>query len=151
MAGEVEEVAGPSAIKEKELSNNTAIARRWFREVWVEGGEKTVDQLLAPDAIGLMEGRVVNGAQDFKDARQQLLDVFPDLAITVDDVVEQENKVAVRWSVQATHRGPGLGMPATNRRVSFRGMTWMELRDGRIVRGWDSWNLGGLVHTLMEP
>ena len=35
-----------------------------------------------------------------------------------------------------------------NRPVSFRGVTWLELRDGRIVRGWDSWNLGGLISSL---
>ena len=133
------------------MGNNATIARRWFREVWVEGGEATVDELLARDAIGWMEGRDVHGRQDFQNARRQLLDTFPDLAITVEDVVEQDDKVVVRWNVQATHRGPGLGVPATNRRVSFRGMTWMELRDGQIVRGWDSWNLGGLIQTLMEP
>jgi hypothetical protein len=32
--------------------------------------------------------------------------------------------------------------------VSFRGMTWPEFKDGRSVRGWDSWNLGGLLQTL---
>lgn len=133
------------------MGNNATIARRWFREVWAEGGEATVNELLAQDAIGWMEGRVVNSPQDFQNARRQLLDIFPDLAITVDDVVEQDNKVVVRWSVQATHRGPGLGVAPTNRPVSFRGMTWMELRDGQIVRGWDSWNLGGLILTLMEP
>ena len=132
------------------MGNNAAIARRWFREVWQAGGDATVDQLLSEDAVGWMEGRVVNGAQEFKDARTQLLDAFPDLVLTVDDIMEQDDKVAVRWSVRATHGGPGLGMPATNRPVTFRGMTWMELRDGQIVRGWDSWNLGALIMTLKE-
>jgi steroid delta-isomerase-like uncharacterized protein len=133
------------------MGNNATIARRWFREVWMERGEATVDELLAPDVVGWMEGRVVHGPQDFQNARRQLLDIFPDIAITVEDLVEQDDRVAVRWSVQATHRGEGLGVPATNRRVSFRGMSWMELRDGQIVRGWDSWNLGGLILSLKEP
>ena len=127
--------------------NRTAVVH----EVWVAGGENTVDELMAPDAIGWMEGRDVKGSEEFKNARRQLLDIFPDLALTVDDVVEQDNNVVVRWSAQGTHRGPGLGMPSTNRHVSFRGMTWLELRGGQIVRGWDSWNLGGLILKLMEP
>jgi steroid delta-isomerase-like uncharacterized protein len=133
------------------LGNNASIARRWFREVWSSGGEAAIDELMDPDGTGWMEGREVHGPQEFKDARRQLLEAFPDLAITVEDVVEQDDKVVVRWSVQATHHGPGLGMPATNRRVSFRGMTWLEMRDGRIARGWDSWNLGGLILTLSAP
>ena len=130
------------------MSNNAAIARRWFQEVWVAGGEGTVDQLMADDAMGWMEGLNVRGPTEFKQARRTLLHVFPDLAINVEDTIEQDTRVAVRWSATATHRGDGLGVPPTNRRVSFRGMTWMELRDGRIVRGWDSWNLGALIAEL---
>ena len=133
------------------MANNAAIARRWFREVWVAGGEAVVDQLMAPDAVASMEGRTVNGPVDFKDVRRTLMHVFPDLRMTVDDAIEQEEKVAVRWSATATHRGEGLGVPPTNRRVSFRGMTWLEVRDGRIVRGWDSWNLGALLAELQGP
>lgn len=127
-----------------------ALARRWFTEVWSPGGETTVDALLAPAAVGWMEGREVNGPADFKDARQQLLDTFPDLALTVEDMLAEGEKVAVRWSVNATHRGRGLGIPPTHRTVEFRGITWLEFKDGRIVRGWDSWNLGGLITSLRE-
>ena len=130
------------------MGKNATIARRWFEEVWVPGGETVVTELMAPDATGWMEGRVVKGPADFLDARSQLLAVFPDLAVTVDDVIEQDDKAVVRWSVQATHRGDGLGVPVTNRRVSFRGLTWMEFSGGRVVRGWDAWNLGGLIQSL---
>jgi steroid delta-isomerase-like uncharacterized protein len=130
------------------VANNAAIARRWFEEVWVAGGEAVVDQLMAPEAVALMEGRTVNGPVEFKDVRRMLMQVFPDLRMTVDDAIEQDGKVAVRWSATATHRGEGLGVPATNRRVSFRGMTWLEVRENRIVRGWDSWNLGALLAEL---
>lgn len=130
------------------MGTHAATARRWFEEVWVPGGEKTVTELMAPDAMGWMEGRIVKGPADFLDARRQLLAVFPDLKVTVDDVIEQGDKAVVRWSVEATHGGDGLGMPPTNRRVSFRGLTWMEFSGGRMVRGWDAWNLGGLIQSL---
>ena len=112
------------------------------------GGERAVDQLMAADAVGCMEGRTVTGPIEFKDARRTLLHVFPDLSVTVEDTIEQDAKVAVRWAATATHRGEGLGVPPTNRKVSFRGITWLEFRDGRVVRGWDSWNLGALLAEL---
>jgi steroid delta-isomerase-like uncharacterized protein len=133
------------------MADNAAIARRWFREVWGPGGERTVDELLDRDSVGWMEGREVRGVSDFKDARRALLETFPDLTITVDDLVHEGDKVAVQWTVNATHAGDGLGIPATNRKVTFRGMTWLEIRDGRVVSGWDSWNLGGLIQTLAQP
>lgn len=30
-------------------------------------------------------------------------------------------------------------------------MTWFEYRDGQVVKGWDSWNLGGLIASLQAP
>ena len=57
----------------------------------------------------------------------------------------------MRWTVEATHGGNALGVAATGKRVAFRGMTWLEWQNGRLVRGWDSWNLGGLLQELADP
>jgi len=45
------------------------------------------------------------------------------------------------------HTGHELGIPASGRQVQFRGMTWMTFKDGKIVEGWDAWNLGALLET----
>jgi len=127
------------------------LTRRWFREVWTEGGEAAVDQLMAVDCHGWMEGGFVKGPAEFKAARHQLLTAFPDLSISLNDVIVDGAKVAVRWTVEATHGGTALGVAATGKRVAFRGMTWLEWQDGQLVRGWDSWNLGGLLHELQAP
>ena len=130
------------------MSTNAQLARRWYEEVWVTGGENTVHELMAEDAVGHMEGADVRGRDEFLAMRRRLLEAFPDLAIVAADVIEQGPKVAVRWHVSATHMGDALGIPATNRQVSFRGLTWLEFEDGRIVLGWDSWDLGGLLQSL---
>jgi steroid delta-isomerase-like uncharacterized protein len=106
---------------------------------------------MAENIVGYMEGADIRGREQFLAERRRLLQAFPDLAIVADDVIADGPKVAIRWRVEATHKGDGLGFPATNRRVSFRGMTWMEFEGGRIVAGWDSWNLGGLLQTLTAP
>jgi steroid delta-isomerase-like uncharacterized protein len=133
------------------MPTNADLARRWYKEVWVAGGERTVEELMAEHMVGWMEGADIKSRAEFQHARRVLLEVFPDLAIAVDDVIEQGDKVAIRWHVEATHRGAGLGIAPTNRRVSFRGLTWMEFKDGRLVRGWDSWNMGKMMQSLMEP
>ena len=130
------------------MSTNADLARRWFKEVWVSGGERTVNELMAKDIVGYMEGADIHGLDEFLAQRTLLLQTFPDLAIVAEDVIEQGAKVAVRWHVNATHKGDGLGIPATNRQVSFRGITWLEFSEGRIVLGWDSWNLGALLQSL---
>jgi hypothetical protein len=39
-------------------------------------------------------------------------------------------------------------MPATSRPVDFRGMSWLTFKNGVIVEGWDSWNLGRVLKSL---
>jgi steroid delta-isomerase-like uncharacterized protein len=133
------------------VADHASLARRWFQEIWVAGGEAVVDELFAPDGMGWMEGRIISNATDFKEARRAMMHVFPDLSIRVEDVIEQGERVAVRWTASATHRGEGLGVPPTNRRVAFRGITWLEFSNGRVLRGWDSWNLGALIADLQAP
>jgi predicted ester cyclase len=104
---------------------------------------------MAEQIVGIMEGPDLEGLDvrtraAFLSERRRLLDTFPDLVIVADDVIADGGKVAVRWHVTATH-GP------SNRRVSFRGMTWLEFDDGRIVRGWDNWNMGALIQSLTSP
>ena len=133
------------------MSTNAERARRWYNEVWVPGGEATVHELMAERIEGYMEGVDVQTREQFLAERRRLLDAFHDLAIVTDDVIAEGAKVAVRWHVTAIHKGDSLGFAASNRPVAFRGMSWLEFGEGRIVRGWDSWNLGGLIQSLMSP
>jgi steroid delta-isomerase-like uncharacterized protein len=132
-------------------SENARLARRWFEEVWNERKDATVTELLDPNIEGQMEGVDVRSPEDFLKARAGLLDGLPDLRVTVDDVVSEGDNVVVRWSASGTHRGAGLGIPPSDRRVSFRGMSWIVFANGRIVKGWDSWNLGQLFQQLTAP
>lgn len=133
------------------MATNADRARRWYNEVWKSGGEPTVHELMADRLEGYMEGVDVHTRDEFLAERARLLGAFPDLAIEVDDVIEQGAMTVARWHVTGTHTGAALGFPASNQRVAFRGMTWLEFKDGRIIRGWDSWNLGGLLRQLGAP
>ena len=130
---------------------NRRLARRFFQEVWNDRRDSTVDELLDPGIVGHMEGAEFTGTETYKQARRALLAAFPDFRVTVEDTAADGDHVVVRWSVNGTHAGDGLGIPATKRQVSFRGMTWLTFRDGRVVEGWDSWNQGALLTGLRQP
>ena len=114
--------------------NNRDLATRWFREVWNERKPETIEELFAPGGIAHMAGGD-GSIDDFKAAREGFLQAFPDFSVSVEETVAEGDHVVIRWRVTGTHRGPGLGMEATGRPVSFRGMTWMRFRDGKCVEG----------------
>ena len=126
---------------------NRSLAIRWFEEVWNLRSEAIIDQMLGPEAVGHLEGLDVVGPAEFKKARAQLLEAFPDLRVVV-EATAADGDVVVRWNARGTHRGSGFGIEASGTQVAFRGMTWFVINAGRFVEGWDAWNQGGLVESL---
>ncbi|MEM8996752.1 MAG: ester cyclase [Acidobacteriota bacterium] len=129
-------------------TENRTLAKRWFQEVWNERREGAIQELLHPEIVGHTVGAELRGADAFETFRKDFLAAISDMRIDVEDTVADGDQVVVRWRVLGTHDGGGLGLPATGRAVDQRGMTWMRFADGRIIEGWDCWNLGGLLAEL---
>lgn len=127
---------------------NARLARKWFEEVWNERKDATVHELLDPNIVAFMEGGEVRAPEHFLAARAAVLGALPDMRVTVEAVVADDEQAVVRWSATGTHTGDGLGVAASRRQVTFRGTTWMVFSQGRIVRAWDSWNQGLLMQQL---
>jgi steroid delta-isomerase-like uncharacterized protein len=133
-------------------SGNVVLALRWFEEVWNHRRTDTIDELLTDESVSYSESGPLRGQREFKErAHAVFLSAFPDLKITVEGMVAEGDEVVVRWSVRATHLGHSLGFPATGRAVSFRGMTWIRYRNGKMIEGWDCWNQAGLIQSLRGP
>jgi len=88
------------------------------------------------------------GPDAFAQIPRALLTAFPDLRVTVEGTVAEGEDVVSRWTASATHRGEFFGIARTGKPVRFGGMSWPRFRDGRLVEGWDSGNVGGLVQQL---
>src|SRR6516165_4124621 len=93
--------------------DNALIVRRWFEEVWNQGREQTIDELMAPEAVahGLADAAQTHrGTTAFKSFWAQLRGAFSDIHFTIDDVVSEGDMVAARWTATTTHRGEYLGV-----------------------------------------
>jgi len=142
-------VIPPPVPSSSDENRRTAI--RFFEEVWNLRREQTIDDVLHPSLAGHMEGAEFTGTGPYKQARAAILSAFPDFQVTVEATAADADHVVVRWSARGTHTGPGFGIDASQRRVSFRGMTWFTFSGGRVVEGWDSWNQGALLQSLQAP
>ena len=59
---------------------------------------------------------------------------FPDMTHTIEDVIAEEGKVAVRVTFNGTHTGNFMGLPATNKTVRFGGMMFLQVENGRVTQ-----------------
>ena len=125
--------------------------QRWFEELWNQRNPAVMMELLDPAAVGETEGGKISGYRDFiEKLHSPLIGAFPDLRVTLDDVIAEGDNAAVRWTFEGTHGGDTLGIPATHRRVKVSGMSWIKCRNGRFVAGWDRWNANGLMTYLRD-
>jgi len=122
-------------------SQNKAFVRRWFEEVWNQGREDLIDEMRAPDAVATGLGESVaesRGTREFKIFYRNLRAAFPDLRVTVEDIVAENDKVAVRITLEGTHIGDALGVPPTGNRVRYGGITMARIAGGKIVEAWNN-------------
>jgi hypothetical protein len=61
---------------------------------------------------------------------------FPDFHIAVDDLIAEDDRVSARITQQATHQGEFLGIPATGKQVTLRGIAIYRIEKGKIVEAW---------------
>jgi predicted SnoaL-like aldol condensation-catalyzing enzyme len=106
-----------------------AIVNQFYDEFLNEGNASIADQLFSPDYTG-PGGK---GPEDIKAFASLLHQGFPDLHFKIQDMVLEGARVAVRWEMEGTHRGPFAGVTPTGRRISHHGMAIYRIKDGKIV------------------
>lgn len=77
-----------------------------------------------------------------------LWNAFPDLHITIDDMVGEGDKVAWRLTVTGTQKSEFRGIPATGTKVTFGAQYIFRFRDGKIVERWTNFDRLGLLAQL---
>jgi steroid delta-isomerase-like uncharacterized protein len=106
---------------------------------------KTIDEVVDPDVrIGTPLPIDAAGAQALKQVWATLLRAYPDLHVTVEDVIAEADKLVCRNVVTGTHQGEYLGLPPTGRSVTYNEIFIFRFEGGRIAETW------GVVDLLAQ-
>jgi len=73
---------------------------------------------------------------------------FPDVRMSIEDLVAEGDRVAARFRLEGTHEGPFRGLAPTGRRVSVVGMAIDRFEGGERVEGWALLDVAGLMAQL---
>jgi steroid delta-isomerase-like uncharacterized protein len=133
---------------------NKQLARRWFEEVWNQKNEAAIDTMYSPECLnhGFPDSdSALQGPEAFKVVYRNFRGAFPDLHVTVEDVIAEDDRVAIRWSVTMTHLGDHLGFPVTGKTGKLSGSSFVIIRDGKMVEGWNQMDIMNLYQQLLGP
>jgi steroid delta-isomerase-like uncharacterized protein len=115
-----------------DVTHRNKEAIRKLYEVCVNQGKSDlVPELVAADYVGQSGEK---GPSGFGRNLEGLKGGFPDIHFTVEDLVAEGDRVAVRWSWTGTQTGQFREIPPSHKRVSDTGMAFYRMREGKIFR-----------------
>ncbi len=129
---------------------NKTIVRRLFEEVWNKGNLSLVDELFTTnyehhDASSPDFGR---GPESEKKRATLYRTAFPDLRLTIEDIIAEGETVMARWSCRGTHKGDLSGIAPTGKQFTISGVSIARFAGNKMVEGWINWDALGLMRQL---
>ena len=129
---------------------NKNVVRRLSEEIWNKGNLQVTDELFTPnyehrDASTPDFGR---GPEGERKRATLYRTAFPDLRLTIEDIIAEGETVMTRWSCRGTHKGDLLGIAPTGKQINISGVTITRLEKGKLAEGYVNWDVLGLMQQL---
>ena len=129
------------------IEENKALHRRIIDEIFNQGDmaviPELVDEHFVYHGIG---GRDVNGTEGFERMVRFVRNAFPDLHVTMEDVLTEGDKVIIRINYRGTHKGELFGVSPTNNPVNMDEIIIAIWKDGKEVEAWGILDM----YTMMQ-
>jgi predicted ester cyclase len=125
--------------------DNKALVQRFYEEVVNQKNLTALGQFLAPNAVN---HTVPSG---FPQGPSQFLGLhftaFPDVTVTVEDLLADGDKVVARVSIRGTHQGALRNVSATGKPFTGMAINIFRIVNGKIV---EHWGLADRLGTLQQ-
>jgi len=116
--------------------DNKHVIREFTRIFKNEHNVDGVSHLFDPNFIHHFRNELPPGFEGFRQIGLMMNGAFPDVVVTEEDLIASGDKVVERSSAVATHKGPLMGHPPTNKTVRWSEIHIYRLTDGKIAEHW---------------
>src|SRR5690242_20909099 len=129
---------------------NKNVVRRLFEEVWNKGNLQVTDELFTPNYShhDLATPDVGRGPESEKKRATLYRTAFPDLRLTVEDILAEGETVVARWSCRGTHKGDLNGIAPTGKQFNVTGVSMVRFTNGKMSEGFVNWDALSLMQQL---
>jgi predicted ester cyclase len=126
---------------------NVALLRRWlqFADAGFEGD---FGEFISHDYSGHLSGRIHMDLPELQRLERAFAAAFSEVTRSIEDLWGSADRVVLRVSTTATHRGDFNGIAATGRRVQFSGIVIYRFAAGKIAESWGELDFAGLWRQL---
>jgi steroid delta-isomerase-like uncharacterized protein len=110
------------------------------------GNVSLLDKFVASDYIEHSEG--YQGVEPFRQQITAFRAAFPDLHVSIDDLLADGDRFASRTTVTGTHTGDLMGMPATGKHISVEAVDIGRIQNGQAKERWGGLNMYSMLTQL---
>ena len=130
------------------LHESKVLIRRFIDEIFVKGNADAVDKLVTSDFTPHSWGRMPPGIEPLKEAIKRVHAGLSDVSMKIEDVIAEEDKVAVRLTARGRHTGEFMGLSPSGKDYTISETHIFHLRDGKISEHWRDADMLGLMRQL---
>ena len=127
---------------------NKAVVRRFIDEIFLEGNLDSVDELLTDDFTPHTWGKVEPGKEAMKAAIERVSKGLSDASMTIQDVIDEGDRVAVRLTSHAVQTGEFMGLPPSGKPYTIGEIHIFRLVDGKVAEHWHQADFMGMMRQL---
>lgn len=129
--------------------DNKQLYAQYVKEFLQDGDESAADRYIDANVVTHdgMPGQA-RGIEGVKQTFRSLRNSFPDLRITVEDIIAEGDKVVGRFVVNGTNTGSFMGMPATGKSFTYDEIVIVRFDNGKIVEHWAEMDALGMMQQL---
>ena len=121
------------------------VARRFVEEIFNERKAEAAKNFVTPDIVYHGMAEEVRSLEDFKKWVAEDLSAFPDMKVTILEEIGEENKLALRWTLKATHDKDFADFPATHKKFESHGVEILHFEGDKIKEAWTLTDLSVLA------
>jgi predicted ester cyclase len=116
--------------------NHTQVFRRLIEEGFNKGNLDVLDGLCAPGFIEHQDGIVPPTVDGLKGAIISLRTPFPDLNLTIEEIIASGGKTWARITGRGTHQGVFMGRPPTGKSFAITVIDICRFENNKITEHW---------------
>lgn len=125
------------------------LLRRYIHEVWDHHDPDAITGFLGPGYVRHLSPTLPPiGRREQIDRLRSFGAAFPDVSITLEDVLARGDRLAFRSTMRGTHQGEFLGLEATGRRIEVNLLDLWRIEGGMVVEQWGGPDTYDLMRQL---
>jgi len=131
-------------------ADNKEIVRGFVNDLLVEGQWDRVDEYVAEDYVGhtVAAPEDIRGREECREFYSGVKEAFPDMDVTIEELIAEGDKVVQRSRQTGTHEGEFMGIEPTGNSFDTPGIVIYRIQDGKIVEDWVHSDMMGMMKQL---